>query len=348
MTHPDLSALSYADARTELEQSKAELERVLGTPVEVAAYPYGRASAETVNAARDAGFRAACAATALGSRDLPHHLPRQDMTNRCTLFGLRLKRDDYEPLMRLAPARAAPTGPGLPMKPRVLVYHGVAEPNDGDIVAPPDSTPPRRGSHPLPPEAGVSVPDRRGTARRHALRANGSTDLRRWFPQLGDAAQPLLERLGSAGRSISALGGTACSTRRWPASRVACSTRPSPRLARSRGWSARTLADAPGPAQARRRRARARGASVKIAVESLTGRPCRTFAYPYGLYDERVTGRRGRAMSWPSPGCRGPGLLRPRLPAPPRHERFASRSSCSACGGPAADAVLGRHPDDAP
>ena len=43
--------------------------------------------------------------------DLPHHLPRQDMTNRCTLFGLRLKRDDrYEPLMRLAPARAAPTG----------------------------------------------------------------------------------------------------------------------------------------------------------------------------------------------------------------------------------------------
>ena len=108
VTHPDLSTLSYADARTELEQSKAELERVLGAPVEVAAYPYGRASAETVNAARDAGFRAACAATALGSWDLPHHLPRQDMTNRCTLFGLRLKRDDrYEPLMRLAPARAA-------------------------------------------------------------------------------------------------------------------------------------------------------------------------------------------------------------------------------------------------
>ncbi len=44
----------------------------------------------------------------LGSWDTPHHLPRQDMTNRCTLFGLRLKRDDrYEPLMRFAPARAA-------------------------------------------------------------------------------------------------------------------------------------------------------------------------------------------------------------------------------------------------
>jgi peptidoglycan/xylan/chitin deacetylase (PgdA/CDA1 family) len=108
VTHPDLSALTYEEARSELEQSKVDLERELNAPVEVAAYPYGRASAETVRAARDAGFRAACAATALGSWDTPHQLPRQDMTNRCTLIGLRLKRDDrYEPLMRLAPARAA-------------------------------------------------------------------------------------------------------------------------------------------------------------------------------------------------------------------------------------------------
>jgi len=108
VTHPDLSTLTYEESKSELEQSKRDLERELDAPVEVAAYPYGRASADTVRAARDAGFLAACAAMGLGSWDTPHHLPRQDMTNRCTLFGLRLKRDDrYEPLMRFAPARAA-------------------------------------------------------------------------------------------------------------------------------------------------------------------------------------------------------------------------------------------------
>lgn len=108
VTHADLSTLSYEGARDELARGKQELEDVLGTPIEVAAYPYGRANEETVRAARDAGFRAACGATARGSWDDPHFLPRQDMDNGCTLLGLRLKRDDrYEPLMRLLPARAA-------------------------------------------------------------------------------------------------------------------------------------------------------------------------------------------------------------------------------------------------
>jgi len=108
VTHPDLSAVPYEQAREELAGSKSELERVLGEEVSVAAYPYGRASPEAVRACRDAGFAAACSSTARGSWDKPHNLPRQDMDNRCTLLGLRLKRDDrYEPLMRFAPARAA-------------------------------------------------------------------------------------------------------------------------------------------------------------------------------------------------------------------------------------------------
>lgn len=108
VTHPDLSTLTYEEAKFELEQSKRDLERELDAPVEVAAYPYGRANTDVVRAAGDAGFRAACSALGLGSWDTPHNLPRQDMTNRCTLLGLRLKRDGhYEPLMRLAPARAA-------------------------------------------------------------------------------------------------------------------------------------------------------------------------------------------------------------------------------------------------
>ena len=106
-THADLSTLSYEAALEELARGKRELEEVLGEPVEVAAYPYGRANEGAVRAARDASFRAVCLCTARGSWDDPLRLPRQDMDNRCTLIGLRLKRDDrYEPLMRLAPARA--------------------------------------------------------------------------------------------------------------------------------------------------------------------------------------------------------------------------------------------------
>jgi peptidoglycan/xylan/chitin deacetylase (PgdA/CDA1 family) len=60
----------------------------------------------------------------------------------------------------------------------------------------------------------------------------------------------------------------------------------------------------------------------KQAVEELTGEPCRTLAYPYGLYDERVIRAAGAAgyelaFGW-LPGPWHP-LEAPRLPAPPRH-----------------------------
>jgi peptidoglycan/xylan/chitin deacetylase (PgdA/CDA1 family) len=108
VTHPDLSALPYEQAREELAEGKRQLEAVLEEPVEVAAYPFGRATEETARACRDAGFRAACVATGRGDWADPYLLPRQDMENGSTLLGLRLKRAGrYEPLMRFAPARAA-------------------------------------------------------------------------------------------------------------------------------------------------------------------------------------------------------------------------------------------------
>jgi peptidoglycan/xylan/chitin deacetylase (PgdA/CDA1 family) len=60
----------------------------------------------------------------------------------------------------------------------------------------------------------------------------------------------------------------------------------------------------------------------KAAVERITGRPCRTMAYPYGLHDERVTEAAAEAgyqlaFAW-LPGPWLP-LAAPRLPAPPRH-----------------------------
>lgn len=106
-SHADLSALSYADARSELETSKRTLEDVLDRPVDVAAYPFGRAGPDAIRACRDAGFRAACRVSGQGSWSDSHDLPRQDMDNRCTMIGLRLKRDErYEALLRFRAVHA--------------------------------------------------------------------------------------------------------------------------------------------------------------------------------------------------------------------------------------------------
>ncbi len=60
----------------------------------------------------------------------------------------------------------------------------------------------------------------------------------------------------------------------------------------------------------------------KDAIEALTGRSCRTFAYPFGLFDERVERAVEKAgyelaLTWqPGPWRR---FATPRLPAPARH-----------------------------
>ena len=105
-THPDLTALSVGATRDEVAGGRAKLEDILGAPVSVFAYPYGVATPETVRIVREMGFTAACRAMGLGRWDDPHDLPRQDMGNRSSTLGLRLKRDDrYVPLMRLRPMR---------------------------------------------------------------------------------------------------------------------------------------------------------------------------------------------------------------------------------------------------
>jgi peptidoglycan/xylan/chitin deacetylase (PgdA/CDA1 family) len=60
----------------------------------------------------------------------------------------------------------------------------------------------------------------------------------------------------------------------------------------------------------------------RAGVEAITGRPCRTMAYPCGLWNERVAGAvraAGYELAWAwLPGPWNP-LAAPRLPAPPRH-----------------------------
>jgi peptidoglycan/xylan/chitin deacetylase (PgdA/CDA1 family) len=108
MNHVDLSVLPYEAAVKELRESRVALEQLLAVEVSVAAYPYGRAVPQTLEACHAAGFQAACRASGEGSWFDPWNLPRQDVDNRCSRIGLLLKRDDrYEPLMRWRPARAA-------------------------------------------------------------------------------------------------------------------------------------------------------------------------------------------------------------------------------------------------
>jgi peptidoglycan/xylan/chitin deacetylase (PgdA/CDA1 family) len=61
----------------------------------------------------------------------------------------------------------------------------------------------------------------------------------------------------------------------------------------------------------------------RAAVEELTGRPCRTFAYPFGLHDERVKARTRAAgyelaLAW-GPRRDWDPFAVARLPGPPRH-----------------------------
>ena len=106
VTHPDLTTLGFDAARDELSAARLGLESLLDAPVRTAAYPYGRATAETVRACQAAGFSAACRTSGFGSASTPLDYPREDMDGPATLLGLRLKAAGrYEPLMQARAAR---------------------------------------------------------------------------------------------------------------------------------------------------------------------------------------------------------------------------------------------------
>jgi peptidoglycan/xylan/chitin deacetylase (PgdA/CDA1 family) len=61
VTHPVLPTLPLAAQCEEINQSRRQLEQLLGRPVESFAYPHGMVTPQTVRIVADAGFRAACA-----------------------------------------------------------------------------------------------------------------------------------------------------------------------------------------------------------------------------------------------------------------------------------------------
>lgn len=86
VTHPLLAALPVKEQLWEIQEAKAELERILCAPVSAFAYPFGSRGSyteETVSIVRRAGFAVGC--TTLISQILPgadhHQLPRLSVGN---------------------------------------------------------------------------------------------------------------------------------------------------------------------------------------------------------------------------------------------------------------------------
>ncbi len=88
--HVRLDELDYASALEQLRRSRAFLEDLLGKPVTTMAYPYGRASEQTIRAVAEAGYELACVCAGPGPwRALS--IPREPIYSSVTPLRLRLK-----------------------------------------------------------------------------------------------------------------------------------------------------------------------------------------------------------------------------------------------------------------
>jgi peptidoglycan/xylan/chitin deacetylase (PgdA/CDA1 family) len=90
VTHPLLPGLSGQELREQLEQSRASIADRLGG-CETLAYPYGVADARVADAARAAGYLAACVLTGAHFTDEPYRRPRVGLGATDTGGRLRLK-----------------------------------------------------------------------------------------------------------------------------------------------------------------------------------------------------------------------------------------------------------------
>jgi peptidoglycan/xylan/chitin deacetylase (PgdA/CDA1 family) len=88
--HVRLDDLSYADALDQLRRSRAFLEDLLGKSVTSMAYPYGRASEQTIRAVAEAGYELACVCVGPGPWQ-PLSIPREPVYSSVTPLRLRLK-----------------------------------------------------------------------------------------------------------------------------------------------------------------------------------------------------------------------------------------------------------------
>jgi peptidoglycan/xylan/chitin deacetylase (PgdA/CDA1 family) len=106
-SHRDLSTLSFSDCLSELAESRATLESIVGRPVRTLAYPFGRHSAAAREAAREAGFYAAVAEDGQGIWDR-FEIPRAPVhrTQGWGVFTLKVT-GAWPAFKRSVPGRAA-------------------------------------------------------------------------------------------------------------------------------------------------------------------------------------------------------------------------------------------------
>jgi hypothetical protein len=99
--HDDLTTLADAAIEDEWRRSQDVLEDLIGAPVTVGAYPFGRSDQRVRAATARAGLDAVCRTSGAGSWSDLLDLPRQAMGHGSSAIGLRFKRDDrYEALLR--------------------------------------------------------------------------------------------------------------------------------------------------------------------------------------------------------------------------------------------------------
>lgn len=81
VTHPVLSEISADAQRDEIQQSKSQLEEILGEPVKSFAYPFGAHTEETARLVEEAGYDCACTTLPdiVWSGSLRYQLPRIDV-----------------------------------------------------------------------------------------------------------------------------------------------------------------------------------------------------------------------------------------------------------------------------
>ena len=90
-THARLIKLGDAELREELEGSRARLEAELGEPCRTLAYPYGEADDRVIEAARAAGYEAACGLPTSFERTSMLAWPRTGVWRGDGPFSFRLK-----------------------------------------------------------------------------------------------------------------------------------------------------------------------------------------------------------------------------------------------------------------
>ena len=96
-THPRLPALPPTERDAELKRSRRACEQHLGTPCISLAYPYGKYDRATMDAARDAGYQAACALARYVQRPEPMAWPRVGVYHGDDDLRFRIK---VSPLLR--------------------------------------------------------------------------------------------------------------------------------------------------------------------------------------------------------------------------------------------------------